>query len=108
MSGDQAYDRGDVLETSVTLGQVKDAYLIHMLNKLATFDRTIENMTDVTDPKPRFMARLCIAGMLDDAVRDKMMKEFDAAIAKFKEEVKDNETRGELIVLTSQNAIAQV
>lgn len=102
-------DLGDAgLKTGIPPKSAPEAWLVNLLNGLTRFDFIIQTLQGTTDPRIYYFVRNLIIKIPEDEIRMNLLKNLDAEMVRINNLPLGNEEKGELKILTAQNAAGQV
>lgn len=96
------------LKTGIPQKTGPDMWLLNVLNGFARFDYIIQTLQGFTDPRPYLQARNLIIKIPEDAIRTALLKALDEEVKRINDQALSNDEKGELKILTAQNAVGQV
>ena len=96
------------LKTGIPPKSAPEAWLINVFNGLSRFDMIIQTLQGSTDPRIYYYVRNLIIKIPEEKIRTELLKALDAEMERINALPIDNERKGELKILTAQNAAGQV
>ena len=96
------------LKTGIPPKSAPEAWLINVFNGLSRFDMIIQTLQGNTDPRIYYYVRNLIIKIPEEEIRTNLLKALDAEMERINALPVDNERKGELRILTAQNAAGQV
>ena len=96
------------LKTGIPPKSAPEAWLINVFNGLSRFDMIIQTLQGSTDPRIYYYVRNLIIKIPEEEIRTNLLKQLDAEMERINALPIDNERKGELRILTAQNAAGQV
>ena len=109
MLGTEIEDIGEGLKTSIPLKDMNQGWYINLLHDMDRMSLILTDLKGSTDMRPYFMARWIIMKIDDEDMRTDILKQFDKDVHEIRlDSTLSNEEKGELLILTSQNACGPV
>ena len=96
------------LKTGIPPKSAPEAWLINVFNGLSRFDMIIQTLQGNTDPRIYYYVRNLIIKIPEEDIRTKLLTALDEEMERINALPIDNERKGELRILTAQNAAGQV
>ena len=96
------------LKTGIPPKSAPEAWLINVFNGLTRFDFIIQTLQGSTDPLIYFFVRNLIIKIPEDRIRENLLMALDKEIDRINKMTISNDEKGELRILTAQNAVGQV